>query len=101
MKLTGSLARVTGLKASKQKSYNTVSWKKNSLATGYKVYRKTGSGSYKLVKTTSSASYKDSSVKKGKKYTYKIKAYYKNYTYSAEKKKYTYKTVREILEYNL
>ena len=93
VKLTGSLAKVTGVKASKKKSYNTVSWKKNSLATGYKVYRKTGSGSYILVKTTSSTSYKDKSVKKGKKYTYKIKAYYKNYTYSAKKKKYTYKTV--------
>lgn len=93
LKLTGKLSTVTGVKGKKNKTYNTVSWKKNSLATGYKVYRKEGSGSYKLVKTTPSASYNDKKVKKGKKYTYKIKAYYKNYTYNANKKTYTSKTV--------
>ena len=51
LKLTGKLSAVTGVKVKKNKTYNTVSWKKNSLATGYKVYRKEGSGSYKLVKT--------------------------------------------------
>ncbi|MGN1165372.1 MAG: hypothetical protein ACI4S2_02955 [Lachnospiraceae bacterium] len=93
LKLTGKLSTVTSVKGKKNKTYNTVSWKKNSLATGYRVYRKEGSGSYKLVKTTSSASYNDKKVKKGKKYTYKIQAYYKNYTYNANKKTYTSKIV--------
>lgn len=93
VKLTGSLAKVTSVKAKKKSTYNNISWKKNSLATGYRVYRKVGSGSYKLVKTTTSASYKDKLVKKGKKYTYKIKAYYKNYTYDSTTGKYTSKNV--------
>lgn len=88
-----SLSKVTGVKAKKNKSYNIIKWKKNSIATGYKVYRKEGSGSFKLIKTTSATSFKDKKVKKGKKYTYKIKAYYKNYTYDASKKKYTNKIV--------
>ena len=68
-------------------------------ATGYKVYRKVGVGTYKLVKTTTSSdtlSYKDTSVKKGKKYTYKVKAYYNNYTYNHSKGKYTYKAVNSV-----
>lgn len=81
VKLTGSLTKVTNVKVVWSPSNNTLSWKKNSLATGYKIYRKTGAGSYKLIKTTSKTSYKDTSVKKGKKYSYKIKAYYNNYTY--------------------
>ena len=96
VKLAGKIAKVTNVKVKKNTSYNTVSWKKNSLATGYQVYRKAGSGSYKLVKTTTSASYKDKSVSNGKKYTYKIKAYYKNYTYNANKGKYTSKNVTSI-----
>lgn len=84
-----SLSKVTGVKAKKKKSYNIIQWKKNPNATGYKVYRKVGSGSFKLIKTTSATSFKDKKVKKGKKDTYKIKAYHKNYTYNASKKKYT------------
>lgn len=92
-KLAGTIAAPGNVKVKKYSSYNKVSWNKISTATGYKVYRKVGSGSYKLVKTTTAASYKDTSVKKGKKYTYKVKAYYNNYTYNATKGKYTYKTV--------
>ncbi|MDY2679965.1 MAG: hypothetical protein SOV50_04880, partial [Lentihominibacter sp.] len=56
----------------------TVSWNKISGANGYKLYRATSrSGSYKLVKTTSSTSFTDRSLKKGKKYYYKLKAYRK------------------------
>lgn len=56
----------------------TVSWNKISGANGYKLYRATSrSGSYKLVKTTSSTSFRDRSLKKGKKYYYKLKAYRK------------------------
>ena len=56
----------------------TVSWNKISGAHGYKLYRATSrSGSYKLVKTTSSTSFTDKSLKKGRKYYYKLKAYRK------------------------
>ena len=56
----------------------TVSWNKISGAHGYKIYRATSrAGSYKLVKTTSSTSFTDKSLKKGKKYYYKLKAYRK------------------------
>ena len=59
-----------------------ISWKKVSRATGYEVYRKTGkNGTYKKIKTISKAStvsYTDSkSLKKGKTYFYKVRAYKK------------------------
>ncbi len=60
-------------------------WTKVTGAQGYIIYRKTGSGSYKKIKTEkgiSNLSYRDTSAKKGKKYTYKVKAYYSK-TYSA------------------
>lgn len=98
VKLTGSLAKVTNVQAVWSPSNNTLSWKKNSLATGYKIYRKTGSGSYKLIKTTTKTSYKDTSVKTGKKYSYKIKAYYNNYTYI--KKNSAYKTKIVLSKYS-
>ena len=62
-----------------------LTWTKVTGAEGYVIYRKTGSGSYSKLKTekgVSNLSYTDSSAKKGKKYTYKIKAY-KSSTYSA------------------
>ncbi len=62
-----------------------LSWSKVTGAEGYIVYRKTGSGSYEKLKTiegVSKLSYTDTSAQKGKKYTYKIKAY-KSKTYSA------------------
>ena len=67
------------------KSGVKLSWKKVTGAEGYVVYRKTGSGSYSklaTVKGNSKVTYTDASAKKGKKYTYKIKAY-KSKTYSA------------------
>ena len=63
----------------------TLKWSKVTGASGYVIYRKTGSGSYKKLKTekgVSNLSYRDSSAKKGKTYTYKVKAY-KSKTYSA------------------
>ncbi len=60
-------------------------WNKITGAQGYMVYRKTGSGSYKklaTVKGKSKITYTDKKAKKGKTYTYKIKAY-KTRTYSA------------------
>ena len=63
-------------------------WTKVTGAEGYIIYRKTGSGKYKKLKTEkgiSNLSYRDTSAKKGKKYTYKVKAY-KSKTYSAYSK---------------
>ncbi len=60
-------------------------WSKVTGAEGYMVYRKTGTGSYSkiaTVKGNSKVTYTDKSAKKGKKYTYKVKAY-KSKTYSA------------------
>ncbi|MCM1499820.1 MAG: fibronectin type III domain-containing protein, partial [Clostridium sp.] len=45
---------------------------------GYEVYMKTGSGKYKLVKTINkgkTVSYTQSKLKKGTKYTFKVRAY--------------------------
>lgn len=60
------------------KSGITLKWKKVTGAEGYQVWRKTGSGSYSKVATVkgnSKVTYTDKKAKKGKTYTYKIKAY--------------------------
>ncbi len=60
------------------KSGVTVKWAKSTGADGYYVYRKEGSGSYKKISTVkgnSKVSYLDKSAKKGKTYTYYVKAY--------------------------
>lgn len=95
-KLTGTIAAPGSVKVKTYSSYNKLSWNKIRTATGYKIYRKAGNGVYKLVKTTTSANslvYNDKNVKKGIKYTYKIKAYYKDYTYNSELGKYTFTNV--------
>lgn len=57
----------------------TISWKKVTNASGYKVYRaKNKKGKYELLKTTTSLSYSDSSIVGGQNYYYKVTAYYKN-----------------------
>lgn len=58
----------------------TLKWKKVSGASGYQIYMKTGSGKYKCVKTIKkgkTTSYTKSGLKKGKKYTFKVRAYKK------------------------
>lgn len=63
-------------------------WTKVTGAEGYMIYRKTGSGTYKRIATekgVSNLSYRDTTAVKGKKYTYKVKAY-KSKTYSAYSK---------------
>lgn len=63
----------------------SLKWTKTRGAEGYIIYRKTGSGKYQKLKTeegVSNLSYVDKSANKGKKYTYKIKAYCGK-TYSA------------------
>jgi len=70
---------------SSTKSGVSLKWTKVTGAQGYIIYRKTGSGSYSKLKTekgVSNLSYVDESARKGKKYTYKVKAYYSK-TYSA------------------
>ncbi len=70
---------------SSTKSGVSLKWTKTTGAQGYIIYRKTGTGSYTRLKTekgVSNLSYVDKSAKKGKKYTYKVKAYYSK-TYSA------------------
>ena len=65
------------------KSGVSIKWSKVTGAEGYIVYRKTGSGSYKRLKTVDGASkvsYTDKTAKKGKKYTYKVKAFYSKTT---------------------
>ena len=60
------------------KSGVTFKWKKVSGVKGYYVYRKTGSGSYKKIATVKGykkVSYTDKTAKKGKTYTYMVKAY--------------------------
>ncbi|MGN1316722.1 MAG: leucine-rich repeat protein [Acutalibacteraceae bacterium] len=65
--------------ASSGKSGVTVKWSTVTGASGYYVYRKTGDGSYTKIATVNGQtkkSYLDKSAKKGKTYTYKVKAYY-------------------------
>ncbi|MDO4484963.1 MAG: fibronectin type III domain-containing protein [Bacillota bacterium] len=69
-----SKTSITKLQAGSKKI--TVKWKKVSGAKGYKIYRATSkSGKYKCIKTTKSTSYTNKSLKKGKKYYYKVRAY--------------------------
>ena len=79
------LADPTLKKPSSTKSGVKLSWSKVSGADGYVIYYKTGSESYKkltTVKGSSKVTYTHTKAKKGKTYTYKIKAY-KSKTYSA------------------
>lgn len=55
-----------------------LSWNQVQGASGYRIYRKTGSGKFKNIKTITSAasvSYTDQTVKTGTQYTYRIRAY--------------------------
>ena len=68
---------------SSSKTGITFKWGRVAGAEGYYVYRKTGSGSWvKLttVKGNTKVSYVDKSAKKGKTYTYTVKAYSGSYT---------------------
>jgi len=61
----------------------SLTWKKVSGAEGYKIYRKTGSGSWKLIKTTTNNTkftYTDNNLSSGKTYTYTVRAYNGSYT---------------------
>ncbi len=51
-------------------------WGKVTGASGYKVYRKTGSGGWSLLGTVKTASFTDTKVTNGKTYTYTVRAVY-------------------------
>ena len=67
-------ASITSAKNVKGKKVS-LKWSKVSGANGYVVYRAIGNGSYKAVKTTKSVSYTNAGLKKGGKYSYKVRAY--------------------------
>lgn len=76
------LAMPTLSKVTSSTSGITVNWGKVSGATGYIIYRKTGSGGWKTVGKVTSGStlkYVDKTAKKGVTYTYTIRAYNGNY----------------------
>ena len=79
------------LSVKSSKSGVTAKWETVKGASGYYVYRKEGSGKYKKIATVkgkTKKSYLDKSAKKGRTYTYKVKAYYSKTTsaYSNAKK---------------
>lgn len=79
------------LSAKSSKKGVTSKWETVKGASGYQVFRKEGSGKYKKIATVKGGtkkSYLDKSAKKGKTYTYKVKAYYSKTTsaYSNAKK---------------
>lgn len=58
-----------------------IKWSTVKYATGYRIYRKTASGSYSILKTVSGQStntFQDSKAKSGTKYIYVVRAYRKN-----------------------
>lgn len=65
----------------------TLNWSAVSNAQGYRVYRKTGSGSWKKIATVTETSYSDKGLKKGS-YSYRILPYSKSAkgSYSSTKK---------------
>ena len=66
------------VKVSTKNGQNTVTWSKVSGASGYRVYRKTASGSWELISTVKSGnttSYVDKTAKAGTSYYYTSKAY--------------------------
>lgn len=65
----------------KSKKYANIkiSWKKNTNAVKYYIYRSTKKGSgYKKIATTTTASYTDKNKKKGRTFYYKIRSIYSN-----------------------
>lgn len=60
---------------SKKRTVSTVTlkWSAVSGATGYHIYKKTGTGAYQLVKTTKSLSFTDKNLKRGTTYCYYVR----------------------------
>ena len=77
---TATLPNAVSVSLKESGSAITLSWSKNSQATGYKIYRMSGDtkGRYVLYKTitsNSTTSFRDKGVKNGRAYYYQIKAY--------------------------
>lgn len=75
VKKPGKVTKLTAKRVSAKKVKLT--WNKKS-SDGYEIYMKTGSGKYKKIKTIKNAkttSYTVKKLKKGKKYTFKVRAY--------------------------
>lgn len=68
----------------------TLKFSANTNANGFKIYRKSGKGKYKLIAKTNKFSYKDKGLTKGKKYTYRVKAYYYAGGKTVDSSSYTY-----------
>lgn len=70
--------KVTGLNVKKSSATKIkLTWKKKS-SDGYEIYMKTGNGKYKKIKTIKNAkttTYTVKKLKRGKKYTFKVRAY--------------------------
>ncbi len=74
-----SQAKLSSLRKSGNKSAR-IAWKKASGASGYEVYMRTGKGAYKKIKTIANAktvSLVKSGLKKGKTYSFRVRAYKK------------------------
>ena len=69
-----SVGTVSYLKAAPTNTAVTLSWKKATNASGYRVYEYV-SGSWKALKTTTATSFKAENLKTGTKHTYGVKAY--------------------------
>ena len=83
-----------------------VSWREDTGALGYRIYRKTGSGSYSLVKIINDgniSSWTDKTAKKlNTKYTYYVKAFTKNgskYKYAKNSMERTHRWLKRGLEH--
>ena len=69
-------SQVTGVAAANTDTGIKLDWQKASNATGYQVYRKTGStGEYSQLGTSKTNSYNDNDVEYDKMYSYKVRAY--------------------------
>ncbi len=77
--MTTAPGRVSGVKAASKKSYIKLDWTSVKGATGYRIYRATGSSSASFTEVGSSTknTFNDSNVATGVTYFYKVKAYTK------------------------
>lgn len=96
VKVKTTLGKAVIQKTTAGKKTATITWKKVSGASGYKIYRASSkNGSYQCIKTVKNnvTSYKNTSLKTGKTYYYKVRAYRtveKNNVYGA------YSTVKTV-----
>ena len=72
---TGVLARPDKPDTKSEKTSITMTFDKQSGATGYEIYKKNNKGKYKKIATTTSAQYVDKNLKTGTTYSYKARAY--------------------------